>query len=103
MTVPTIETERMVLRPFRDDDLDAYAAMSADPEVTRYLSGDGATMSREDAWRSMAMLAGHWTLRGYGTWAAELKATGELAGRVGLHNPEGWPGLEVGWAFARAH
>lgn len=51
----TIETDRMVLRLFRDDDLDAYVAMNSHPEVWRYLSADGPP-SREEAWRSMAML-----------------------------------------------
>ena len=46
---------------------------------------------------------GHWVLRGYGNWAAEEKATGECIGRIGLWNPEGWPGLEVGWMLARSH
>ncbi len=45
----------------------------------------------------MAMFVGHWSLRGYGLWAAEERATGEFVGRIGLWNPEGWPGLEVGW------
>jgi RimJ/RimL family protein N-acetyltransferase len=50
-----------------------------------------------NAWRSMAMLLGHWQLRGYGMWAMELRETGEFIGRVGLHRPEGWPALEIGW------
>lgn len=49
----------------------------------------------------MAMLAGHWLLRGFGSWAVEERATGELAGRLGLHYPEGWPDRELGWALAR--
>ena len=48
------------------------------------------------------MFSGHWTLRGYGTWAVEETATGAMVGRIGLHNPEGWPGLEVGWTLARS-
>lgn len=85
---------------FRDSDTDAYAEMVADPEVMRFLGGK--TMSREEAWRSMAMLAGHWQLRGYGFWAVEERASGELVGRVGCWRPEGWPGLEVGWTLRRA-
>jgi RimJ/RimL family protein N-acetyltransferase len=96
--VATLETERLLLRQFRDDDLDAFAAMSADLEVMEFL---GPVMSRRDAWRAMAMALGHWELRGYGLWAAEERATGRLVGRIGLYNPEGWPGLEVGWALAR--
>ena len=96
----TLRTERLVLRMFREEDLDEYAAMTADPEVTRYL-GDGGTLSRADAWRQMAMILGHWRLKGYGMWAAEEAATGRLVGRIGFFNPEGWPGFELGWTLAR--
>jgi RimJ/RimL family protein N-acetyltransferase len=98
----TIGTERLKLRPFVEADLDAYAQMCADPETMRYI-GVGATLSRSDAWRSMAMFLGHWQLRGYGMWAVEDKRTGTFLGRIGLHNPEGWPELEVGWLLDRAH
>jgi RimJ/RimL family protein N-acetyltransferase len=97
-----LETERLRLRAFRDDDLDAYAALCADPEVMRYL-GTGVTLNRADAWRSMAGFLGHWALRGYGMWALEEKATGTFVGRAGFLNPEGWPGFELGWTLARAH
>jgi RimJ/RimL family protein N-acetyltransferase len=98
MTAPTVETERLVLRAWQDDDLDAYARLCADPMVMEHL-GTGATMDRDDAWRSMAMFTGHWVLRGFGTWAVEERATGTMIGRIGLHRPAGWPGLEVGWAL----
>ena len=101
VSVPTLDTARLRLRPWHDDDLEPYAAMCADPEVMRYM-GDGATLSRGDAWRSMAMFVGHWQLRGYGMWAVEERATRPFVGRVGLHRPEGWPGLEVGWMLDRA-
>jgi len=96
-----LETARLLLREFRDPDLDAYAAMCADPEVMRYLSPTGAVLSREDAWRQMALFAGHWTLRGYGMWAVEEMESGRFVGRVGLHRPEGWPDLELGWSLCR--
>ena len=50
----------------------------------------------------MAVILGHWQLRGYGLWAAELKETGALVGRIGLHDPEGWPAFEVGWLIDKA-
>ncbi len=96
-----LRTDRLLLREFRPEDLDGYAAMCADPEVMRYLGANGAVLSREDAWRQMALFAGHWALRGYGMWVAEELETGRFVGRVGLHYPEGWPGREVGWALAR--
>ncbi len=96
-----IETDRLLLREFRGDDFEAYAEMCADPVVMRYLSNTGAVLSREDAWRQMAMFAGHWLLRGFGTWALEEKTTGRFVGRAGLHFPEGWPDRELGWALRR--
>jgi RimJ/RimL family protein N-acetyltransferase len=101
VSVPTLDTARLRLRPWHDDDLEPYAAMCADPEVMRYM-GDGTTLSRDDAWRSMAMFVGHWQLRGYGMWAVEERDARTFVGRVGLHRPEGWPGLEVGWMLDRS-
>jgi len=97
---PSLDTPRLRLRQFAAADLDDYAALCADAEVMRYL-GDRGPLSREDAWRQLAMLVGHWTLRGYGMWAVEELATGAFVGRVGLHYPEGWPEPELGWALAR--
>ena len=96
----TLRTERLLLRMFREEDFEEYAAMVADAEVTRYL-GEGRPLSRGDAWRQMAFALGHWQLRGYGLWAVEESSTGRLAGRVGFLNPEGWPGFELGWTLAR--
>jgi RimJ/RimL family protein N-acetyltransferase len=99
---PTLQTDRLLLRTFRDDDLDEYAAIAADPDVMRYL-GDGTPLTREDAWRQIAWILGHWQLRGYGLWAVEERATGALVGRIGHINPEGWPGFELGWMLGKAY
>jgi RimJ/RimL family protein N-acetyltransferase len=101
VTPPTLETERLVLRPFAERDLDAFAAMYADPEVVRHL-GDGRPLDRAATWRTMAVFVGHWELRGYGQWALVEKAGGDVIGRAGLWHPEGWPGLEAGWLLDRA-
>jgi len=99
--IPRVHTERLILREWLQGDFETYAQWQADPEVVRFLGGE--TMSRADAWRSMATAAGHWALRGYGVWAVEAKDGGALVGRVGLLNPDGWPGLEVGWTLGREH
>ncbi len=87
---------------FQPGDLDAFAAMCANPEVMRYIS-DGRTLTREETWRDMAMILGHWELRGYGLWAVEDRATHQLIGRIGHWNPEGWPGFELGWMLDRCY
>lgn len=100
-SVPVLHTERLLLRAFHQGDLDAYAAMVADPEVMRHLA-DGRPLSRAEAWRQMAMFAGHWALRGFGVWAVEERATGAFIGRIGCFEPEGWPGFEIAYTLARS-
>jgi RimJ/RimL family protein N-acetyltransferase len=97
----TLETDRLTLRMLRESDIGAYAEICGDPEVMRYI-GDGQPLARPMAWRNLAMMVGHWTLRGYGLWAAEERASGTLVGRIGFWNPEGWPGFELGWTLRRA-
>jgi RimJ/RimL family protein N-acetyltransferase len=70
--------------------------------VMRSLGREGG-ISVGDAWREMAMLAGHWTLKGFGHWVLEVRASEELVGRAGLFHPPDWPGLELGWTVARPH
>jgi ribosomal-protein-alanine N-acetyltransferase len=99
--IPQIETARLRLTSLGDRHFEAYASMLADASSTRFV-GDGEPLDRMNAWRSMAMLLGHWALRGYGMWAVEMKHSGEFVGRVGLHHPEGWPDLELGWMLMPA-
>ncbi len=103
MNIPTLETDRLILRSFRADDIEAYAAMVGNTDVSQHLSLSGEPMGRLEAWRSLAMTLGHWQLRGFGQWAVEEKETGVFVGRMGLYYPEGWPGREVGYALARDH
>ena len=97
---PTLQTERLVLRPFAEPDLEVYTALLQTDEVRAALHLPDA-IGRWDAWSQMAAWLGQWELRGTGQWAVEEKATGELVGRAGLHWParDDWPGVEVGWAL----
>ena len=95
-----LTTGRLLLRDWRASDLDAWAAINADPEVRRYL-GDGTPADRKDAWHMMAAAAGNQALNGFGMWAAEERATGRLIGRIGLYQPPHFPDLEVNWLLGR--
>src|SRR5262249_57902043 len=74
----TLQTGRLVLRAFREADLDAYARICADPEVVRYV---GRPFSRAEAWLHIATMLGHWQLRGCGMWAVEERSGAALIGR----------------------
>lgn len=97
--MPRLETARLLLREWRPEDHDNHAAMCADPDVMRFLGGP---VDSNESWRAMALHAGHWMLRGYGTWVLERSSDASFLGRAGLWNPAGWPGVEVGWTLARA-
>jgi RimJ/RimL family protein N-acetyltransferase len=98
--VPVLHTDRLVLRAFTPDDFEPFAQIVSDPEVVQYLDA-GAPISREECWRGMALFIGHWHLRGYGWWAVEDRRSRDFLGRIGLYNPEGWPGIEIGWLLRR--
>jgi len=101
---PIVETERLRLRPFTEDDLPRYFEIHSAPEVRASLHISDS-FSPDDAWAQMAAHRGQWALRGSGQWAVELSSTGEMIGRAGTHRPErfDWPGLECGWTFDPAH
>ena len=100
MACPTLETERLLLRPFRDDDLADYFAMEDSPEVRAGL-GTSDEFRKPDAFLKMAAWLGQWELRGTGHWALEEKDSGQFVGSAGLNRPErhNWPGVEVGWTL----
>jgi RimJ/RimL family protein N-acetyltransferase len=79
----------------------------ADSDVSRHLM-DGRPLTRAEAWRQLAMFAGHWQLRGYGLWAVEERVTGDFLGRIGCLNPEGFPAFEIActlgrWAWGKGY
>jgi RimJ/RimL family protein N-acetyltransferase len=80
-------------------DFEEYAAIHMDDEVTRFTAR--AHLSRMEAWRHLATMVGHWHLRGFGMWGVEDLANGKLVGRVGFHEPDGWPDFELGWTIGR--
>jgi RimJ/RimL family protein N-acetyltransferase len=100
--IPTVTTERLLLRPFRESDVEPFCALMQDPEVVRFI-GDHQVPTLEDCWRAIAASIGHWVLRGYGHWAAEIRGTGELIGSIGVHNPAEWPGPEVAYTLGRRY
>jgi RimJ/RimL family protein N-acetyltransferase len=95
---PTLTTERLVLRPFRADDLESFHAVMTTDEVRASLHVPD-DYSPGEAWRSMCTFAGLWDLRGLGQWVLEERATGRFVGRAGLYwrVDDDWPGVEVGW------
>jgi len=95
-----LETERLILRWFRETDLADLFKMTSDPEVMRFL-GDGRPCDEMFTWRQMATYMGHWYYRGFGVWAVEDKSSGRVVGRIGFMDPFGWPGFELGWTLAR--
>jgi RimJ/RimL family protein N-acetyltransferase len=100
-----VETERLLLRPWRDGDVEPYARLCADPEVMRYI-GDGSTLTRRVSEGQIRRFARHWEEHGYGLWAIEERRTGAFAGFVGLVYQEDWTEgkykTEVGWRLDRA-
>ena len=102
-SAPTLETERLILRDFRKDDLDAHAATLGDEEVMRHIGGK--PMNREDSWRRLLSGVGMWSLIGMGPWAVELKTDGRMVGHCGFFqferdmNPLILGEPEMGWIF----
>jgi RimJ/RimL family protein N-acetyltransferase len=96
--IPTLRTSRLVLRGFHAADLDAFAAMNANPEVMRYL-GTGQARSRAQTWDAMTRMLGQWGLRGYGMFALEEAATGRFVGRSGILHSLDWPEPELAYGL----
>jgi RimJ/RimL family protein N-acetyltransferase len=99
-----LRTERLVLRPWRDDDLGPFAAMSADPEVMRWI---GAPLTREQSDAVAARIRAGFETHGFGLFAVEVPGHTHFAGFVGLSVPafeaHFTPCVEIGWRLARVH
>ncbi len=95
MNIPILETERLILRDFRQSDFDSLLAFHSDPVSTSVYG----TMSCADVWRRMATGLGHWVLRGFGPWALEDKSSGAYVGACSLWFPESWEDVEVGYGI----
>jgi RimJ/RimL family protein N-acetyltransferase len=99
-----LETERLRLRPWCDGDGETLARINADPRVMEFYP---APLSREESDAMLARLREHFVRHGFGLWAAELRATGELIGYIGLSWPSVGlayvPGVEIGWRLDVEH
>jgi len=92
-------TERLLLRRWRDADIDVLTRWMADAEFMRHLTGRPAT--RDEAVAMFERTRAHWDEHGWGVFAAEERETGELVGRIGLAYHRAWPGdPECGWWVA---
>jgi RimJ/RimL family protein N-acetyltransferase len=95
-SVPTVLTPRLVLRGWRADDVADYLEIVTGPGMADHTP---QPKTEAAAWSQTAFQIGHWALRGYGMWAVEDRATGQLLGRAGLYEALGWPGCEVAWTI----
>ena len=103
MTSIIINTPRLILRPWRDADDDAFAAMFDDPAVMEFLPA--ATRAEIDAF--IVRIKAHFAEHGFGWWAVEVPGVAPFIGYVGLSIPRFdahfTPAVEVGWRLASAH
>lgn len=107
MTTPTLQTARLILRPFAPEDFDAFAAYWGDPVVARWTRG-GQPVDRPTAWQRFLQHPGHWKMMGYGFWAIEEKSSGQMIGEAGFidlkrdYHPKVNGVPEIGWMIAPA-
>lgn len=97
VVIPTLTTERLVMRGLRESDFPAYSSFYADASASRFYGGPQAPAQ---AWRNLAADLGHWCLRGFGVWALEEQGSGAMVGCAGIKWPDGWPRHELTWWIA---
>ncbi len=94
-----LRTPRLLLREWRDEDVAAFWAMSADPALTEYL------LPPDENWVERARQ--RWAERGYGQFAVELPGECPFIGVVGLsdlhHLAPAAPAIEAAWRLARPY
>jgi len=102
--VPTIETPRLILRDWRDSDVEAYVQMNADPRVTKFFPH---RYTRERSETTAAMIREQLARNGYGWWAVEVRGGTPFAGVIALQavpfQAPFTPANEIGWRFAFEH
>ncbi len=102
--VCNIQTERMLLRCWRDADRAPFARINADPDVMEFYP---APLSAAESDATVDRIESHFAQHGFGPWAAELRETGEFIGYVGLAVPQFvapfTPCVEIGWRLAKEH
>ena len=101
-----LETPRLLLRRWRDDDVLPFAAINADPEVMRWI-GDGSVRDEEQTRANIEAWEQLWEAEDFGLFAVELRSSGELVGFTGLavphFLPEVMPAVEIGWRLGRPY
>ncbi len=104
MKTSNLETERLLLRQWREQDLPVFASLNSDPEVMEYFPN---LLSREESDAMAQKCKALISERGWGFWAVELKNSGEFIGFVGLHKPKLTlpfsPCVEIGWRLLKKH
>jgi RimJ/RimL family protein N-acetyltransferase len=94
-----IQTARLTLRQFLHDDWKFMHEHYSDLECTKFTFRRALTEG--ESWRAMCSMVGHWQIRGYGPFAVEERATGNVIGAAGLWYPNDWPEPEIKWALSR--
>lgn len=91
--IPTLETERLILRAPIAADVAPMAAFYQS-EASVYVGGPQPDY---ETWRYLAQVIGHWYLKGFGRWIVTTRTDDTAIGLVGLHEPLDWPEPEVAW------
>lgn len=91
--IPTLSTERLVLRPPEVADFAPFSSHYMSPRS----SYEGGPHSREGAWKEFATGAAGWMLRGYGSLSVTEAGSGGYLGEVGIYHLATYPAPEIGW------